>query len=95
MRRAKDDTRNTFPSQMPVKKGAVNGGVVMREMWSPGAHCGGEVVELSFSADGTRLLTGTRNFAVRVWGVHLGMVELLAPPLVGLVFPQMYGVTGD
>lgn len=95
MRRAKDDTRSTFPSQMPVKHGDVNGGVVMREMWSPGAHYGGEVLELAFSADGTHLLTGTRNFAVRVWGVHSGMVELLAPPLVGLVFSDMYGVTGD
>lgn len=60
----------------------------MREMWSPGAYCGGEVAELRFSADGEHLLTGTRNFAVRIWGVHLGVVELLAPPLVGPVFTQ-------
>lgn len=70
---------------MPAKKGDGNGGVVVREMWSPGTRCGGDVLELAFSADGKHILAGTKNFAVRVWGIHLGVVELLAPPLVGFV----------
>lgn len=58
--------------------------IVVREMQNPGGgnRGGGEIAEIAFSANGAHLLTGAKNFAVRVWNTRSGDVEMCAPPLV-------------
>lgn len=64
---------------MPAESAGTQG-LVVRELCFPNCR-GGEVSEIAFSADGAHLITGTKDFAVRVWGTYSGKVELLAPPL--------------
>lgn len=76
---------------MPARENSENSGglsscssIVVREMKNPGGgfRGGGEVTEIAFSADSAHLLTGAKNFAVRVWDIRSGDVEMYAPPLV-------------